>query len=168
MPVAEDLRERRVPVDLHVMVDERAGRIVLVALVPDDLGQVLDQVAAARDVQHLDAAADTEHRHVAVQRCLHQLELGAVTLLMDAGRLRMRLLAVVRRIEIGAAGEDDPVERVQRLFDSLVARRYEQRPPTRFLDRTHVVVRDQGRLEIPVAPAGRRDVRGDANDRSHQ
>jgi hypothetical protein len=49
-----------------------------VLLVPDDVGQVLDEVAAAGDVQHLAPAADCEHRHVALERALEQRELGVV------------------------------------------------------------------------------------------
>ena len=41
-----------------------------VLLVPDDLGQVLDDVAAAGDVEHLEATADREHRQVARERRL--------------------------------------------------------------------------------------------------
>ena len=87
---------------------------------------------------------------------------------MDTERLGMRLVAVGLRVEVGAAGEDERVDRVERLLDPLLARRHEQRPRTRALDGPYVVGGDQRRLELPVAPARRRDVRGDADNRSHQ
>ena len=82
---------------------------------PDAIRDVLLEVAAERDVQHLRAAADREHRHVALQRRLHQLQLEVVALANDAVRLGMRLGAVQLRIEIRAAGEHQPVDDVQRL-----------------------------------------------------
>ena len=52
-------------VDLVVGEDRRR---LLVFLVADDLGQVLHEVAAAGDVQHLRARGRREHRHVALER----------------------------------------------------------------------------------------------------
>ena len=49
------------------MVGEHARRVP-VLLVPDHLGQVLDEIAAERDVQHLASATDRQHRHVALER----------------------------------------------------------------------------------------------------
>ena len=80
-----------------------AGWVVLVLLVPDDLRQVLDEVAAAGDVQHLAPAADCEDRHVALERALEQRELGVVAPADDAGGLLVRFLAVELRVEVGAA-----------------------------------------------------------------
>ena len=45
------------------------------------------------------------------------------------------VLAVLRRVEVGAAGEEDSVERVERLLDPVLARRHEQRPAAGRLDR---------------------------------
>ena len=61
--------------DVDVVVGEDARRL-LVPLVADDLGEVLDEVAAQRDVQHLASAADGEHGHVARERRLEERELG--------------------------------------------------------------------------------------------
>src|SRR5712691_2845523 len=128
---------------------------------------MLLQFAAAGYVQLLDAAADAEHRHVTLQGAREERELGAVALRVDAECLRMGLVAVDLRVEVGAAGEDERVERVERLLDRFLARRHEQRPPSRALDGPHVVGGNQRSLELPVAPAGGRDVRGDADDGSH-
>ena len=162
--VAEQPREPRAGLDRDVVVGEAAGAL-LVPVVPDEVGQVLDQVAAERDVQHLRAAADREHRQVARERRGQQRELGAVALGHDPVRLGMRLLAVQLRVEVGAAGEDQPVERVQRLLDAVVGGRHEQRACARALDRAHVVVRHERRRQLPDAEGRGRDVRRDAHDR---
>ena len=143
---------------LDLVVGEHPGR-VLVLLVADDLGQVLDEIAAARDVQHLRAAAHREHRHVALERRVEQRELAAVSL---------------RRVPIvsgcaswpysagsmsAAAGEEDPVERVERLLDPLVARGHEQRPPAgraRSSGRTRAGSPRPGRPRRPSARSARR------------
>ena len=117
---------------------------------PIVLGQVLDEVAAARDVQELEAAADRERRHVALERGLQQRQLARVAARLRRVGLGMRLGAVRARVDVRAAGEDDPVERVERLLDALLAGRDEQRPPSRALDRVDVVERDRAR------PAGAR------------
>src|SRR5436190_20019697 len=63
--VSEQRPEPRSVLQRHVVVRERAGR-VLVLLVTDDLREVLHEISPARDVQHLAATADREHRHVAL------------------------------------------------------------------------------------------------------
>ena len=138
-------------IDAHRVLGERAVDLA-VLLVPDDLGQVLDEVAAARDVQHLEAAADREHRHVARERGLEQRELAAVALGVRSVRLRMRLGAVLLRIEVVAAGEEQAVERVERLLDAVLARRHEHRAAAGALDRAHVVVRDRARPRACQCP----------------
>ncbi len=107
-------------------------------LVPDDLGQVLDEVAAARDVQHLEAAADREHRQVARERRLEQRELAAVALGVRARRLRMRLGAVLVGLEVVAAGEDEAVERVEHLVDPVLVGGTSSARAARPLDGAHV------------------------------
>ena len=116
--IAEDRAEPAVALEANVVVGERPGR-VLVLLVADDVGQVLNEIAAERDVEHLAAAADGEHRHVALERRFEQRSSARSRSRHDAGRLGVRLLAVELGVEIGAAGEDDPVERVERLVDSV-------------------------------------------------
>src|SRR2546423_14044641 len=86
-----------------------------VLLVPHDLGQVLDDVAAPGDVEHLEATADREHRQLACERGLEQRELAAVALGVRARRLRMRLRAVLVGLQVVAAGEDEAVEHVEHL-----------------------------------------------------
>ena len=114
---------------------------------------MLDEVAAERHVQHLAAAADGEHRHVAFEGRRQQGHLGRVAVQADPVRLRMRLGTVDVRIEVGAAGEDEPVERVERLVDAVVRGWDEERPPAGALDRVQVHGRDQRRRKRPGAPA---------------
>src|SRR3954469_7465244 len=72
--VAEQRPEPRAGLNGHVMIRERAGR-VLVLLVADDVRKMLHEVAAARDVQHLAPTADREHGHVALERSSQKREL---------------------------------------------------------------------------------------------
>jgi len=100
-------------------------RYLAVLLVADYLGEVLHEVAATGDVQHLQAAADGEHRHVARESALEQGELGAVARRPNTLRLGVRLRAVRLGIEVVAAREQQPVEHVERLLHPMLARRYE-------------------------------------------
>ena len=92
--LTEQRAEPRSLLDLDLVVGEDARRL-LVLLVADDLGQVLDEVAAAGDVQHLRAAADREHGHVALERGAQERQLGPVALRTRARRLGVCVLAVL-------------------------------------------------------------------------
>ena len=127
----------------HLLVDVRAKR----------LGKVLDQVAAAGDVQHLRAAADREHRHVALERRLEQRELAVVATLLRRVGCGVRLRAVRGRVDVRPAREDDPVERGERLLDAVVARRHDERAASGSLDRVDVVERHERGGEPPRPPA---------------
>jgi hypothetical protein len=70
-----------------------------VVLVPDGVGEVLDQCPAARDVHHLHAAADAEQGQVAVHRA--------------QGERRFERVALGHEPQVGAAGQDQPVEEVE-------------------------------------------------------
>ena len=95
-----DLVGRELADDLHVL-----GRVA----------EVLDQRAAAGDVEDLHAAADAEHGHVALERAAAKRDLEAVALGLVADRHRVRLGAVARRVEVGSAREDQRVEDVEKL-----------------------------------------------------
>ena len=131
-----------------------------------------DEVVApvpARRLQlrhHADpAAADGEHGHLACQRPLEERELGAVARGTRAARLRVRLRAVAVGVEIGPTGEDQAVERVERLLHPALARRHEQRPGARRLEHLDVHERDQRRRQAPDSPGRLLDVRRDPDDR---
>src|SRR6185437_6500566 len=77
------------------------------------LGQMLQQGAAVGDVDQLHATADAEHRQVALDRGAHQGDFEAVALGDGVNSLRMGLLAIARRVDVGAAGEHQPVEQLE-------------------------------------------------------
>jgi hypothetical protein len=161
---AEQPSEPRASLDGHVVIRERARRVV-VRLVAEDVGKMLDEIAATRDVQNLRAAADREHRHIAREGALEQRELGVIAFFADADGLWVRLLSVELWVDVGAAGEDQPVHRIEGLVDSVRRRRHEERSASGSLDRMNVVRRDERRLLIPVAPLCGDDVGRDADDR---
>ena len=109
------------------MLGEDAGRLAM-ALVAHQLGQVLMQLAAVEHVEDLHAAADRQHRQLAVERGPEQRELCLVPAPLDDRRLGMLLGAVQSRVEVGAAREDQTIDRVERLLDRVVVRRDQQRP----------------------------------------
>ena len=162
--LAEQLAEARALLEHHVVIREHSGR-VLVPVVPDVVREVLHEIAAGRDVEDLRSTADRENRHVARERSLQERQLRTVALGDDVLRLGVRILPVELRIEIGAAGEDDGVERVQRLVDSRVEGRDEQRPPACALHCSDVLSRDERDLLVPRAEARRRHVRRDPDER---
>lgn len=147
------------------VVGELAGG-VLVALVAHHVGQVLDEVTAARDVQRLRAAAHGQHRHVPCEGAAQERELGPVPLAPRRVGRRMRLGAVQRRVEIGAAGDDECVEQVEVRLGVGLGRRQHDRPAARVLDGGHVRGRDQHDGLVPDAELRRhRGVARDADDR---
>src|ERR671936_443450 len=151
-------------VDADSVVREDAERLA-VLLVADDLRQVLDEVAAAGDVEDLAPATDGQHGHVARQRGLQQREFGLVALGVEAGGLTMRLGAVGRRVDVVAAREEEAVERVEGLPDRVGARRHEQWATSGLLDRAHVCKRNQRGRHAPMAPTRLVDVRRDSDER---
>ena len=72
-------------------------RRAAVVLVAERLGQVLEQRAAEGDVEHLHAAADPEHRHVALHRARGERDLERVALGDRALGRGVALGAVVAR-----------------------------------------------------------------------
>ena len=147
---SDDRGELRVGEHLDAVLAEDAGHGA-VHLVVEPVGQVLVDPAAARDVQHLRAAADREHGEVPLERGAHQLELELVPRANDPAGLRMRLCSVEARIEVGTTREHEPVDRIERLLDPG-AGRHEQRRAARLLDRLDVGGRDQRSRKPPVRP----------------
>jgi hypothetical protein len=75
--LAEEPSHPRRGIQAHAVIGELAG-LVSVVLVPELVGQVLDEVAAASDVEQLRAPADRQDGHVAFERGLEEAELGLV------------------------------------------------------------------------------------------
>src|SRR5256885_1616088 len=145
---AANLADARRGIDANRVLRE-LPEYLAVLLVPHDLGQVLDDVAAPGDVEHLEATADREHRQLACERGLEQRELAAVALRVRARRLRMRVRAVpggLRGVPAGKDGAGDPGEP---LADPVRGGRHEPRPASRPLDGAEVAVGDERGLDLP-------------------
>ena len=130
MARAEDLGKARPVLHVDRVLREHPQRLAM-ALVPDRLWKVLDQVAAAQDVQQLEPAADGERRQVAMERRAEERELGRISVQLRGVGCGMALVAVLRRVDVDPAREDQPVEHVERLVDPDRAGRDEERPASR-------------------------------------
>lgn len=73
---------------------------------------VLNEGAAVRDVENLEAAADPEDRQLALDRQPSKLQLLLVADGVDANR-SLVFGAVTRRVDVPAAAEQQPIERVR-------------------------------------------------------
>ena len=84
---------------------------------PRDVGEMLVQRAAERDVHHLHAPADGERREAEALRGEQQVDLELVPVDLDAVRvLRVGVSAVAGRMDVAAAHQQQPVERRQDLL----------------------------------------------------
>jgi hypothetical protein len=163
-PVSENPTDQGFRPDTHFVVGELTGRMQM-AVVAHDLGQVLNEVAAERDVQNLAAATYGENRHVPLKRLAEQLELGLVALWVDPSDLVVGVGAVRVRIDVPTAREDEAVERVERLLEADLGRRDDEWPATCAVDGADVGRRYQDRLDVPRAPSDGLLVRGDPDQR---
>ena len=120
-----------------------------------------------RDVQELEPAADRERRHVALERRAQERHLARVAPRLGRVGLRVGVGAVVRRVDVRTAREDDAVEGVERLLDVFLGRRDDDGTPAGALDRIDVRERDERRGELPDSPARLLGVRRDPDDRPH-
>ena len=136
------------------MLGERAQALA-VPLVADRLGKVLNEVAAAEDVEQLEPAADRQCRHVALERAREESELTRITVCLRRVGLPVALRTIVRRLDVDPAGEHDAVEHVERLVDSVGARRHDERASTGTLDGLDVIERYECRGQLPAPPARR-------------
>ena len=136
VPVADDLGEPRPLLHLDSVLGERAERRS-VAVVPDVVRKVLDEVAAAGDVEQLEPAADRERRDVALERPGQERQLARVAVRLRGIGAGVARRPVRRRVDVDPTGEDDPVENIERLVDAVGARRTSNAlPPARSTDST--------------------------------
>ena len=84
------------------------------AVVADDVGQVLVQRPAPGDVEHLQPPADGEHRHVGGEGRVEQVDLPPVAVGSGALGLGVGLGAVAGGVDVGAPGEDQGVDGAER------------------------------------------------------
>ena len=128
-----------------------------VLVVAEALGQVLHERAAAGDVDQLHAAADAEHRQVALDRGARERDLEGVALGHRADRLGVRAAGRRRRDRCrrrrrASARRSARAPRSGSSTSSRV-RREHQREPAGALHGLDVVARQQHRLLVPHAPA---------------
>ena len=128
--------------------------------------ELLDERAAARDVEHLHAPADTQQRQVALERAAGQRELEAVAPRPHPDRLLRARLAVEARADVAAAGDEQAVEQVERLAGRRRRsrrRRAGSRLRARPGERHRVAPRREVRLRLPDRPARRLERGRDAD-----
>ncbi len=170
MPAAlvQDPRQHAARADPH-LVQAEPGRRAVVPCVSHDVLHVLVQRAAAQHVQHLHAAADREQRHAEAQRARGDREIPRVPLRHRRLRLRVARRPVPARVDVRAAGHDQPVEPGNGRPRLVVvpARRQQHGAPAAAPHRVHVRPRQQRRPRVPQAPGCLVGVRGYANRRSH-
>ena len=77
-------------------------------------GNVLDQSAAGRDVEHLRAPTDREEWEIAIERGPGEGQFVPVARRIQFEGRVSRVVAVLDRVDIGTAREEDAVARVKR------------------------------------------------------
>jgi hypothetical protein len=73
------------------------------------------RVPPKRDVEHLQAAADGQHRQIGVERAAHEIDFERVAARFGDVELWCGRFAIQRRIHVVAAREQQPVHAAQRL-----------------------------------------------------
>ena len=136
----------------------------------DLVGQVLNQVAAERHVEHLGATADAEKRQVDVERRPNERVFEGIPILSRGPRFLMRLLAVASRINVGAACNDEPVEGgedpLRRLRIDYLRREHHD-SAARVGHRTNVDLWQKRCPHIPDAGLRLLEIARDADDRPY-
>ena len=136
-------------------------------LVADLVGQVLVKRSAEGDVEHLDAAADAQHGHVALHRAAGERDLERVAQRVDVVGGLVGLGAIGGGIHVVAARQDEAVDSVQqlvRLVDQLAFGRDQQGQSAGPLDPGDIAGGQQRRRLVPDAER-RFDHRGDDGNR---
>jgi hypothetical protein len=127
-----------------------------VVLVAEVVGEVLDERPAARHVEDLHAAADTEQGQPAGERLAGERDLEVIALRDGAHGRGVGLGAVAGRVDVGAAREQEPVEQVEQPAGVRGQRgigRQDDRRAARRGDREHIGALQQDRLVVPDAPS---------------
>ena len=127
--VAEDVVHPRAWRERDVVDAEDPG-FGAVALVTDDIRQVLLEASPGVHRHDLQTAADPEHGQVALQRAVDEGELAGVAVISPSGGLGVRCLPVALRVEVGAACQHQSVEQLEHLRVGAGRRREHDRQPT--------------------------------------
>ena len=113
------------------------------------IGDVCDEVPAQGDVQELHAAADAEDGQPGTRQSgARQRQLETIPLLRDAVVGVVVSAAVVRRIDVPTAGQDQPGNRVEPLRGLALDGRKDHRDAARHADGVDVLARDGERLPL--------------------
>ena len=104
----------------------------------DDVGEVFVQGSTANDVDDLYAATDRQGRHVTLDGGARQVELGPIALAIGHVDGAMRSSAVVRWVDVTAAGENQRIESVHEAADVGFAGGDQQRDAPGSPDRVDV------------------------------
>jgi hypothetical protein len=110
---ANNVRELRSRLHDDVMFNESPRRIGTMTRMSNHVWDVLMEIAAEAHVDDLQAAAYPKHRHVAVKGASQKGEVGVVTLAMHAGGPLMGGRVIQTWIDVGAARENDSIERLE-------------------------------------------------------
>ena len=162
-------RERALGQDDVVVGAVEGAEHAAVLLVADTIGEVLQERAAAGDVDQLHPAADAQQRHVALDRRARERDLEGVALGHRVDGLRMRLLAVAGGVDVGAAREHQAVDQLQPglgLLDQHGVGREHHHQAAGALHGLDVAERQQRRVLVPDAPARALERGADADHRS--
>ena len=164
-PVAEHAAEPRTGLDGHRVAGEGARGALVQLAGTGAVTQVLDQRTAEHHVQQLHAPADGEHRQPGVDGGAQQIELGPVAVRHHPGRGGIRRLPVQGWIDVGSAGQQQPVQRLDQHRRALHGRDH-HRKPSRRGDTAGVSRRHHHALHVaPVREARRHLVGADPDQR---
>jgi hypothetical protein len=93
--------------DIH---GRKRSATLLIVIVADHVGQVLDEIASLVHVEHLRATADAEERQVCCDGGCEQVVFELVSIPSGLIRRLVRGLSVARRVNIFAAGNQQAIE----------------------------------------------------------
>ena len=163
---AEDAPDAARGLDAHRVLDGASLRMAVQDVLAVVVGDVRDEIAAERDVQHLHATTDAEEGQVGARdRGPGELELEAVALERDAVVRPVRRAAVARRVDVAAAGEDEALDRFQRLGNLAFDRRQHDGDAASAADGVDVVARQREAPALPGATVARDADQGASHDR---
>ena len=143
---------RRDPADLRLAVPDLRRPLA---------GQILQQRAAARDVEHLQAAADRQHGQLARLGGADERDLEAVEVRLGGAEAGVGLGAVDRRVQVRAARQAQAAEPVEQGLDAVdVQRRDDHGHRAGTADRLRIGEAERelllGRLAVGVVVDARR------------
>jgi hypothetical protein len=125
---------------------------------------VLVKVAAPEDTDELDAPTDSQHRQAGLLGFGEQPDFGRIAVGAAHPSLGMLRPAVSLGFDVGAAGEDETVERGNRLRRAVEYRRQQDGTSSCAGHGLDVDSGQQSRAPFPRSPPGQFQVATDADD----